>query len=95
VAFGSSASNLVHGDTNQCPDGPIGHCADVFVRDRANGRTIRASYGGPGGQGDGASGAPALTPDARHLTFDSAATGFVQMDTNGVTDVFVLRLARG
>jgi T5SS/PEP-CTERM-associated repeat protein len=41
IAFGSGASNLVVGDTNQT--------TDVFVRDLAKGTTVRASVG-PAGQ---------------------------------------------
>ncbi len=92
IAFGSSASNLVRGDTNECPYGPFGHCPDVFVRDRVTGRTFRASVRGPGVQGDGASTGPALTPDARYLVFESEASNFVPGDTNGANDVFWLRV---
>src|SRR5690606_14359741 len=55
VAFQSEASNLVAGDTN--------NAADVFVRDRAAGTTVRASIGTGGTQGNGPSGCPALSGD--------------------------------
>jgi Tol biopolymer transport system component len=50
VAFFSSATNLVPGDTNTCPlffDAP-GSCPDAFVRDRVAGTTVRVSVAGDG-----------------------------------------------
>src|SRR2546430_4839300 len=47
VAFDSSATNLVGGDTNGTDD--------VFVRDRRRGTTKRVSVGSHGAQGDGRS----------------------------------------
>jgi Tol biopolymer transport system component len=81
VAFTSLASNLVAPDTNGA--------ADVFVRDRQLGTTELASIDGGGGQGDGDSGAPALSPDGRFVAFRSLATSLVLDDANGAADVFV------
>ncbi len=81
VAFQSQASNLVAGDTNGV--------ADVFVRDRQLGATEIASLDDGGGQGDGDSGDPVLSPDGRFLVFRSVATSLVLGDSNGAADVFV------
>jgi Tol biopolymer transport system component len=81
VAFQSSASNLVAGDTNGV--------FDVFVRDRLNGTTERVSVATSGAQGDLASDLPAISPDGRYIAFESQATNLVAGDTNGVYDIFV------
>jgi Tol biopolymer transport system component len=77
VEFTSAASNLVAGDTNDA--------SDVFVRDRRYGLTYRVSVGAHG-QAEGSDGA--VSGDGRYVAFDSAASGLVAGDTNGVTDVF-------
>lgn len=81
VAFVSSATNLVPGDTNGV--------ADVFVRDTVAGTTLLVSADSGGGPADGASAAPAISGDGRYVTLSSAATDLVSGDTNGVDDVFV------
>lgn len=81
VAFASSATNLVTGDTNG--EG------DVFVRDRRLGTTTRVSVGPSGAEGDGASGAPAISADGRYVAFASDAANLVPGDTNRMEDVFV------
>ena len=81
VAFDSTATNLVGGDTNGA--------ADVFVRDRATGTTTRVSVSSNGTQGDGASLRPDLTADGRHVAFNSVASNLVGDDSNGYRDVFV------
>jgi Tol biopolymer transport system component len=82
VAFGSSASNLVVGDTNRQ--------ADVFVRDRAMARTGRVSVAsGRGVQGNGDSSLPAISADGRFVVFSSSASNLVVGDTNRSSDVFV------
>ena len=55
---------------------------------RADG-TVRLSVDRSRNDGDGASHAPAMTPDARFVAFASDAGDLVRDDTNGVTDVFV------
>ena len=87
VAFTSSASNLVPGDTNEQ--------SDVFVHDRQTGRTVRASVASDGTQADGGSLAAALSGDGRYLTFNSIATNLVDGDTNMQDDVFVRDLVSG
>ncbi len=81
VAFWSEASNLVPGDTN--------HAFDVFVHDRTESRTARASVGTTGGQGNGESSGPAISADGRFVAFYSAASNLVPGDTNAKLDVFV------
>ncbi|MBI2372691.1 MAG: PD40 domain-containing protein [Deltaproteobacteria bacterium] len=86
VAFASSASNLVDDDVNGV--------ADVFVRDRAAGTTIRA-LGAEGAEPNGPSDHPAISADGRYLVFGSAASNLVSGDENGVADVFLFDLTTG
>jgi len=81
VAFNSSATNLVPGDTNDA--------FDVFVRDRVSGTTTRVSVSSSGQQGNTESRYPSISADGRHLMFRSGASNLVSGDTNGVRDVFV------
>ena len=81
VAFVSSASNLVTGDTNSADD--------VFVRDRTAGTTTRVSISTGGVQGNGFSTNPDVSADGRFVTFLSEATNLVGADTNFFPDVFV------
>lgn len=88
VAFYSTASNLVSGDTN--------NVEDLFVRDRGARSTRRLSIGVGGAQGDSAStsiGRPALSADGRVVAFESGASNLVAGDTNGAIDVFVFDYA--
>lgn len=87
VAFQSTASNLVPGDTNGV--------LDVFVRDREAGTSRRVSLSSNGMQGNGVSGAPSISADGRFVTFISAATNLVADDTNGSQDVFLHDRADG
>jgi Tol biopolymer transport system component len=84
VAFESSATNLVPGDTN--------HRDDVFVRDLVAQTTERVSVSSAGDQeNDGAlpQRPVAISADGRFVAFLSAATNLVADDTNGTPDVFV------
>ncbi len=84
VAFVSSATNLVTGDTNGK--------TDVFVRDLTGLTTARVHVDSNGIQGDqNADGiaAPAVSADGRYVAFGSQATNLVFGDTNGRYDVFV------
>jgi Tol biopolymer transport system component len=87
VAFVSTADSLVSGDLNRV--------ADVFVRDRRTGKTLRASCTPTGGSANDWSAAPALSADGRYLAFQSAATNLVAQDTNGRADIFVRDLQAG
>jgi len=82
VAFTTSASNLVPGDTNGK--------GDVFIHDRQTGGTERVSVASDGMQAYSGSGVfPAISADGRYVAFDSAASNLVPGDTNRVVDVFV------
>jgi Tol biopolymer transport system component len=92
VAFTSMAGNLVPGDDNGTED--------VFVRDRATGRTERVSVASDGTEADAlcedavpgavcASGSPAVSRDGRIVAFSSVAGNLVPGDDNGSLDVFV------
>jgi cold shock CspA family protein len=87
VAFQSSATNLVAGDTNGWPD--------VFVHDRVTGTTERVSVDSSGVQGNSDSHGPALSADGNLVAFWSYATNLVAGDTNLASDVFVHDRAAG
>ena len=78
VAFASSASNLVTGDTN----GSV----DVFVKDRQTGAIVRVSVASDGMERSGDSGVEGvdLTDDANLIVFTSRAA-FVSSDTQTCT----------
>lgn len=81
VAFQSSATNLVAGDTNAS--------ADIFVRDLQTNTTERVSVGTGGLQGDSGSSAPSISTDGRFVAFASISSNFAAGDLNGVPDIFV------
>src|SRR4029453_2902062 len=81
AAFGSAATNLVPGDTNEE--------TDVFVHDLRTGRTARASVADSGAQLDGASLLVDLSDEGDEVPFDSFPTNAVPGDTNNAYDVFV------
>jgi Tol biopolymer transport system component len=81
VAFTSSATNLVAGDTNATND--------AFVRDRALATTERVNLGFDGREADGPAFSPSISADGRYVAFESDASNLVPGDTNGVRDVFV------
>jgi Tol biopolymer transport system component len=81
IAFESSASNLVTGDTNVVPD--------IFVRDRQDGITLRVSVASNGAQANSHSYDPSISADGRFIAFGSVASNLVTGDTNGVPDIFV------
>jgi large repetitive protein len=81
VAFDSTASNLVAGDSN--------FQSDIFVRDRQTGTTQRVSVSSAGVQGDISSRYPSLSSDGRYVAYMSGATNLVAGDTNREADIFV------
>lgn len=81
IAFQSSATNLVFGDTNGA--------SDIFVRDRRLETTHRVSVTTDGRQANNSSSEPALSYNGRFLTFQSSATNLVPDDTNGSEDIFL------
>ena len=86
VAFVSSASNLVPGDSNGA--------ADVFLTDR-DGNVVRVSVATDGGDANGPSSNPDISADGRYVVFESAASNLVAGDTNGAPDVFVRDVQAG
>jgi Tol biopolymer transport system component len=87
VAFASTATNLVAGDTNGV--------ADIFLRDRQLGTTQRVSVDSSGMQANGESRYVAITRDGRAVGFSSYASNLVPNDTNGQLDVFVHSVGSG
>ena len=83
VAFWSSATNLVAGDTNAQPD--------VFVKDTQSGVIRIASSDSSGNQANGRSDHPAVAADSTHVivVFRSDADNLVSGDTLGNSDVFI------
>jgi Tol biopolymer transport system component len=74
VAFASSATDLVLGDTNGIPD--------IFVRDLLSNSTVVASSGAVAGSIYGrpyASQFPEITPDGRYVAFSSTASNLVPL----------------
>ncbi len=81
VAFDSSATNLVGGDTNALDD--------IFVHDRKTKKTKRVSVRSNGNQANHWSFDPWISANGRFVAFDSSATNLVSGDTNGDNDIFV------
>lgn len=81
VAFESEADNLVQGDGNGA--------RDIFVHDRAIGKTVRVSISTAGTESNGNSSRPAISADGRYVAFESDANNLVAGDTNGVSDIFL------
>jgi len=88
VAFDSTASNLVVGDTNGF--------SDIFVHDRQTGATERVSVPNLADQGTlgtqangGGSILAAISADGRFVAFQSNAQNLVLNDTSGPSDIFV------
>lgn len=81
VAFRSNATNLVGNDANGK--------ADVFIHDRATGRTRLVSRAWDGQPSDGHSWTSAIDPYGRFVVFESEATNLVDGDANDVFDIFV------
>lgn len=82
VAFLSSASNLVPGDTNTVED--------AFVRDNLGHTTGRVNLSSTGAQADRATSFNVgISANGRYVVFFTDATNLVPDDTNDVSDVFV------
>ncbi len=87
VAFESSASNLIAGDTNGV--------RDVFVRDTTTGITTCVSTSAAGVIGNGESVDAFISPEGRYVVFESDADNLVPGDLNGVRDCFMKDLQTG
>ncbi len=73
LAFTSSASNVVAGDTNGFED--------AFVEDLSTGEVVRVSTGADGHEANGATTSIAFTPDGKSVIMQSDATNLVAGDT--------------
>ncbi len=107
VVFGSVADNLVPGDDQTCTwwqDGSESTCVDIFTHDRDTGRTEMVTLAQDGGAANGNSFYPAISANGRWITFWSAASNLVAVDTEmcgeeddryNCLDVFVYDRATG
>ena len=83
IFFVSSATNLVDGDNNGR--------SDLFVHERASGKTERLSTAADGTEGNGSVlYPPATTSDGSFVAFVSRASNLVSGDTNAAGDVFLV-----
>jgi Tol biopolymer transport system component len=87
VAFASSATDLVPGDTN-----PL---EDIFVRDMQSGTTTRVTLDANGGDPNQGTRHARISADGRHVVFATSASDLVPNDGNGLEDVFVRDLGAG
>ena len=81
IAWESSASTLVLGDSNSV--------SDVFVRDVGSVQTIRVSVGPAGAEGVGASSHVRLSSNGQVVAFTSSAENLDVNDANLICDAFV------
>ncbi len=81
IAFQSTSTNLVPGDTNGC--------LDVFVRDLQNATTERVSVDSNGIEANGHSWLGEMSADGRYIAFVSLASNLCADDTNGKQDIFL------
>lgn len=86
VAFESEATNLGGGGAG---------VGDVFLRRVDAGTTELVSESSAGTDGNGDSGAPAISASGDVVGFTSSATNLVSADTNGQRDVFVHVVSTG
>jgi hypothetical protein len=82
VAYSSSATNLVLGDTNQRDD--------IFLRSIDGGWTERLTIRADGVEGNGASEEPSVNQDASVIVFTSGASNLVATNPVGGTNIYVL-----
>ncbi len=81
VAFSSSASNIVAGDTNGQND--------IFVRNLVTELTTRVSVSSSGGQANAGAHEPSISNDGRYVAFNSSASNLIPDDNDVVSDIFV------
>jgi subtilisin family serine protease len=79
LAFCSSATNLVSGDTTLS--------ADIFLCDRQAGTTVRVTQTTAGLGADGASSAPQVSGDGRFVAFATSSHNLVDGDENSQCDI--------
>lgn len=80
VAFESNATNVGTIDPAN---------SDVFLRDLAANTTTLVSASAAGVGGNQSSFAPTMTPDGRHIGFNTYASNLITGDTNFLADVYV------
>jgi hypothetical protein len=86
VAFTSTASGLVGGDTN-------GRARDVFRKDLVTGAITIVSRDSAGAApAAGVTGDPSISADGSRVAFTSGDSPLVASDTNGVADIYVADL---
>lgn len=81
VAFESDASNLVGGD--------VASSTDIFIRDRQQSTTVRASINSDGSTANFSSLKAHLAANGRFIIFASDAINLVANDSNAKRDIFV------
>lgn len=81
VAYQTIATNLVGGDTNAQ--------VDIFVRDRTDRQTTRASISTNGVQGNSTSYSPAISANGQFVAFTSASVTLADGDTNREFDIYL------
>jgi Tol biopolymer transport system component len=81
IAFSSDASDLLHGDPSNDPNG----FTDVFLADTQTGDVTLVSAGIGDAPADGPSGLPDISADGRYVVFETTATNIVPFDANGAT----------
>ncbi len=81
IAFESSATNLVSGDTN-------GY-SDIFVKNLRTGIVRRVSVNSSGTQGNDDLYGVSISGDGRYISFLSHSNNLVAGDTNGMKDIFL------
>jgi Tol biopolymer transport system component len=81
IAFSSDASDLLHGDSSNDPNG----FTDVFLADTQTGDVTLVSAGIGDAPADGPSGLPDISADGRYVVFETTATNVVPSDANGAT----------
>lgn len=86
VAFTSSATNLVSGDTNERDD--------IFIHDRLTSQTERVSVASDGTPGNSTSWMPSISGDGRYVAFASFSTNLVPDDA-WEQDIFVHDMQTG
>jgi Tol biopolymer transport system component len=84
IAFYSEATNLVAHDSNGV--------GDVFLRDLEARKTFRVSVKTNGGQANGPSSEPDISPNGAFVAFTSEANNLAPSDGNGAIDIFVRKL---
>lgn len=82
IIFASLATNLVAGDTNASQD--------AFIRNRSAGTTERVNLSLSGGELNDDSWVPAMSGDARFVTYTSEATNIVTGNTLNERQIFAI-----